>query len=788
MATQLIDRASIEAILSEMTLEEKVCMIMGSSPFRSCPMPKYGIPALYMIDTLTGLNLREYYGEAMYQKLSAEAEASGHPLDREKNGYMGGLLIALGALQKQMAAQAGAGIKPERKENGVYPPGIALGSTWNPEIVEECGSAVAREIGCKGIDMILGPCINIHRDPLHGRLSETYTEDPFLMGKLASATVKGIQREGLLADVKHFAANSQEKDRLGVEEHISERALREIYFPGFKACVDAGCKTVMNAYNKVNGVPAAMNSWLLTDVLRKEWGFEGFVVSDWGASYDVPYAVAAGTDLTMPGPLGIKAIISAVENGKISEASLDTAIRNILNVTLEAPAFKGVYPKFDLADTLRVTEETAKESVILLKNDGTLPLNTDSNVAFFGKRSKNFVMIPASVAAATDLGTNPYDRAVEISGSEHVLIDEASAETKFWIVTIGADAEEGVDRLNMDFDADEKPILEKAISDAKASGGKVILIINSTGPVDISDYADDINAIICPFFAGMKGGKVTADIIYGLVNPSGRLPLTWPKHYYDTPAFKNYGGENKEVWYGEGIYVGYRWYDARHIETQFPFGHGLSYTSFEICDLCVNDNVNIDAESFLVRVKVKNTGRMAGSEVVQLYVHDGASTYDRPFKELKGFRKVFLDAGEETVVTLELNKESFSGFFAEYGEWISVPGTYEVMIGTSAERIVLSRSINVRCRNPFGLSGRTPIGKLVSDPDALSLINEVIEDDITLLAKVALLYAPDKSLSELWGGTHINETLRAKGWNDDEIAERFARIISGFDKIEASRI
>ena len=787
MPTQLKDRQSIEEIIHEMTLEEKACMIMGSSPFRSCAMPKYGIPAIYMIDTCTGLNMREYLGEAMYQKLSTEAEAAGQPLDREKNGYMGGLLLALGALQKEMEAQAAAGIKPGKKETGVYPPALALGCTWNPEIVEECESTVAKELGSKRIDMILGPCINIHRDPLHGRLSETFTEDPMLMGAMGSAAVRGIQKEGLLADIKHFAGNNQEKDRLGIEEHISERALREIYFPGFKACIDAGCKTIMSAYNKVNGVPCAMNKWLLTEVLRKEWGFDGFVVSDWGASYDVPLAVGAGTDLTMPGPLGIKQMIEAVESGKIKEKALDTAIRNILNVTLAAPCFTGKYPTFNLEDTLRVTEETAAESIVLLKNNGVLPMRKESRVTFFGKRSKNFTMIPASVAASTDLGTNPYDRAVEIGGTENVNLDIAPAGNKYWVVTVGADACEGADRPHMDIDEDEKALLARVIPEAKTADGKIVLIINATGPVDLSDYIDSVDAVVCPFFAGMMGGKVTADILYGLVNPSGRLPLTWPKHYYDTPAYKNYGGENKEVWYGEGIYVGYRWYDARHIEPLFPFGHGLSYTNFEFSGLYAESGVNVETADVKVRLNVKNTGSMAGSEVIQLYVHSCDSQFDRPYKELKAFRKIFLEPGEERTVELKLSKADFSSYYAEFGEFIAQPGAYEIQVGTSAGNIVLCKTINVRCRNPFGLSGRTAIGTLVQDDQAVALINSVIEDNIKALAYVAINYAPDKSLRELWNGVYISGALKAK-WSDEEIAERYRRIIAGFDEIETGRI
>lgn len=334
--------------------------------------------------------------------------------------------------------------------------------------------------------MILGPCINIHRDPRCGRLAESYSEDPKLLGEMASGMVKGIQSTGLLANLKHFAANSQEKDRMGVNERVSERALREIYFPAFKACIDVGARTVMSAYNKLNGVPCAMNEWLLTKVLREEWGFDGFVVSDWGASYDVPSAVAAGTDLTMPGPLSIRNITDAVKSGRLPEEKLDAAIRNILRVTLESTAFTGKRPTFQLQQAYDTAEIAARESIVLLKNDGTLPLEKTAHVAFYGKRSRNFVLIPASVAASTDLGTNPYDRAVELLGEENVSVETANANTEYWIVTVGADACEGADRTTMDMDEDDQQALDRAIQDAESANGKVILIVNgSTGKCNI---------------------------------------------------------------------------------------------------------------------------------------------------------------------------------------------------------------------------------------------------------------------------------------------------------------
>ena len=784
MATKLTDYASVEKILQEMRVEEKARMVIGGTPFHTEAIPEYGIPAMYMIDSCNGLNSLEYLGERVYQKVAADADAAGQPLDREKNGYMGGLMIALGTLKKMAIAQAQSGAPASPKPFGCYPPGIAQGSTWNPEVIEACGRELAKEMSSYGIDMILGPNVNIHRDPLCGRLGESYTGDPYLMSKLGPAIVKGIQKEGIIACAKHFAANNQEKDRLGVEEHIPERALREIYFPGFKACVDAGVKTVMSAYNKINGHPSAMNKWLLTDILRKEMGFEGFVVSDWGASYDQVAAVAAGTDLTMPGPRGIQCIKKAIEDGSLTMEKLDECVRNVLHVIVDSTAMTGKRHSLDRAASLEAMENVLREGMILLKNDGTLPLSKDTQVAFYGKRSKKITICPAgSSNVETDLATNPYDRAVELVGADHVTFGEANANTKFWIAAVGADGREGADREHLRMDEDDAVALERAIREATAAGGKVIVVINATGPIDLNDYEDRVAAILCPFLPGIQGGKIITDAIFGLFNPSGKLALTWPKHQYDCPAYKNFGGENKEVWYGEGIYVGYRWYDARHIEPAYPFGFGLSYTSFTITDVQIPTEVKVEKENIPITVTVKNTGKVAGSEVVQVYVHDVECKFDRPEKELKGFQKIFLQPGEEKTVAIEITKQDLAGYYMEFAEWITQPGEFDILVGTSARDIVVTKRVNVLCKDPFGWNGRAAIGKIAANPKAVEIVNRIMEDDIHVLAHVALDFAPDKSFHELWNGTNIQDALKKKGWDDVVIASRYQQIMDEFDSL-----
>lgn len=782
MSTKLKDEASIEQILQEMTVEEKAKLVTGGSPFASEPMEKYGIPAMFMLDGGTGFNSFQNASEVGFQIAKKSAAEKGEELDRESFGSMGGLVLGLRTIQNAKAQNAGNEEKTPKKEYGCYPPGMFFGATWNPDAIEACGHALGKEMGALGIDVILGtPNVNIHRNPLGGRLFEGYSEDPCLVSKLEPAFVKGVQSEGPLANVKHFAANNQETDRMGVDEHIPERALREIYLPGFKACVDAGCKTLMSSYNKINGVPSAMNPWLLTKVLREEWGFDGFVTSDWAGAYDQVAAIAAGNDLAMPGPRGIQCIVKAVEEGKLKEEQLDICIRRFLNVLLQAPVMTKKNITFDMKEAVEATEFAAREGITLLKNNGVLPLSKEAKVTFYGKRSKAFSGSGAgSAQVETTLITNPYDSTMALIGKENVTFEQPSSDTKIMIVTAGANGQEGSDRLDMEMDTDDKTALEKAISDAKKNDGKVILLLNTAGPVSLMDYEAEINAVICAYYPGMQGGKVLADVLFGDVNPSGKLPLTYPKFYHDCPSYKNFPGENKEVWYGEGIYVGYRYFDAKKIEPLYPFGFGLSYTTFELSELQVAEKVNVENEDVTVSVKVKNTGERAGSEVVQVYVHDVISRFDKPVKELKGFQKVYLDAGEEKEVHITLKKMDFAGYSTELGVWANEPGEYDILVGTSSADICFSKRIFVQCRNAFCFKESTSIGEIVANGRAVKLINEVLEEDIIKVAGAALVFAPGKSWEEIWRG-FVVPVLEERKISRFQIDEMYQAVLKGFE-------
>ena len=781
MSTKLKDAASIERIIDEMTLEEKALLITGGTPFSTMAMEKYGIPSAVLLDGATGMNIQQVVVDREFKNLSSAAEAAGVPIDREQLGAMDALLVgAKKAIEKQQEATK-AGVKTQAPDLGCYPPGMFLGSTWNPDAVEKCGEALGKEMGSKHVDVILGPNVNIIRDPLAGRAFEGYSEDPYLIGKMGTAMIRGIQSTGVAADAKHFAANSQETNRMRIDEKIPERALQEIYLPGFKVCVQEGqVKTVMSAYNKVGGKECAMNHRLLTDILRKEWGFDGFVVSDWAAAYDQVEAATAGNDLVMPGPRGIKCILEAVENGKLSVEAIDSCVRNFLKVLIELPAFTGQYPSFEMEEAIQATENAAKEGIVLLKNDGVLPLEADSKVVFYGKRSRKFAASGAgSAGVLTGRILNPVDALGKLIGEKNVCENDPAADTNIWIVTVGADGQEGADRQTMDMDKDDAQALDKAITEAKAVGGKVIVILNTAGPISLKPYIDHVDAVICAFYPGMMGGKVLADVMTGVVNPSGKLPLTWPQEYHDCPTYRNFPGEGMEVWYGEGIYVGYRYYDIKQIKPMFAFGYGLSYTSFEITKVEMPETVDVDKEDINICVHVKNTGSMDGSEVVQVYVRDLISNVERPDKELKGFAKLFIKAGEEATAKISISKEQLACYSTVLGKWVTEPGAFELCIGNSSDNILVTKTVNVKCENPFAVTENTSVGAIAANKEAIEIVNSILHINFIDVVSMAIVFFPSMTFKEVWR-MMLAPGVREAGYSAEVTEQIYQKILEAF--------
>lgn len=754
MATKLTDKASVEKIIQEMSLKEKAACITGGSSFYSRAMDKYGIPALLLLDGGTGFNTNQKFLDYLYQEYARQCEEEGNPIDEEEcTGRMGGLEIVLGNSElwnnRHKLAKKALG---DDNAYGCYPAGMFFGATWNPEVIEKCGEALGEEANARGVDVLLGtPNVNIHRDPLNGRLFEGYSEDPCLVSSLAPYFVKGIQDGGVLANAKHFAANNQETDRMGVDEKIPRRALEEIYFPGFKACVKAGCKTMMSAYNKINGIPCAQNKWLLQDVLRKEWGFQGFVVSDWSAAYDQVEACAAGNDLVMPGPRQQEPIIKAVENGTLSEEALDECVRNYLTLVLETPAMKGRKESFDIQKGIQAAYEAACEGITLLKNNHILPLKNDAKVSFWGKCSRETMASGAGSAAVnTSLNTNVYDSTAAIVGEENVSFEEVAEDTDVIIVTVSATGQEGADRANMDIEKEDQIALEKAIQNGKEKNIPVIVLLNVAAPVNVKNWEKEVDAVLCTYIPGMGGGQAAADILFGKVNPSGKLPITFPEKYEDCPSFGNFPGYNSEVWYGEGIYVGYRYYEKKEVPVQYPFGYGLSYTTFAVTNVSAPSEINLDQKKLRVQVSVRNTGKMAGAEVIQLYVSDVVSTLDKPVKELKAFQKVFLNVGEEKTIVLELDKEDFASYDIRLEKWVTEPGDFILQIGNSSANIFCKIPVDVQCENPYTIGSKTDIVKVVSNPEAVEVVERVTGVKLRECAGSYIVFQPLTTFADVW--------------------------------------
>lgn len=750
--TKLTDESSIPRLLREMSTKEKIDLLTGKSFFSTQEMSQYGIPSIRYLDGATGVNLMQYLGElvgeSMYKEDTDEKEAEAEQSSASNNESGAafqeiiGLATSHTPLPDEMPEEAKQAIyqlralvdsiRPEGEEPGCFPPGMLLGATWQPELIYKVGEAVAREAMAYGIDVLLGtPNTNIHRDPRNGRLFESFSEDPYLSSRMAPEFAKGVQDQGMVADVKHFAANNQETLRQGINEHISERALREIYLPGFEATVKEGkVETVMSAYNSINGKPCAQNDWLLTKVLKEEWGFEGQVVSDWGAVYDQVEALKAGNDMDMPGPRGKQLLYDAAEAGIIPAERIDDAVARTLRMILKTPKFRGrTYTVIDNELSRTAAYNAAVEGITLLKNDGILPLAKDTKIALMGKLSERFM---ESGSGSAQVDTSKFTSLLEETKKKtsDVLYEEIKEDTEAVIITAGASGQEGSDRPNMDFNPADKEMLRAAIAEAKSAGKKIILLLNVAGPVDLMEYVDDVNAILCLFFPGMEGARATADILFGDANPSGRLPLTFPKKYRDCPTSKNFPGEFGEVVYGEGIYVGYRYYDYKEITPLYPFGFGLSYTDFEITNIrTATDTYDTRSEEpFVVSVRVKNNGNMAGKEVIQLYVHDVKSSLDKPEKELKAFVKVELQPREEKEVEMELNFRSFASYDTAQQQWTAEPGVYELLVGDSSAHIVKSTKIMLTGKNPYGFSINSSIGAVSSSQEALSICQEVLGD------------------------------------------------------------
>ncbi|MDT0328560.1 beta-glucosidase family protein [Nocardiopsis lambiniae] len=594
-----------------------------------------------------------------------------------------------------------------------FPPAVAVGSSWDEEVAAKIGAALAKEARALGVDILLGPGVNIKRSPLGGRNFEYYSEDPLLSGRLATAYVKALQAGGVGASVKHFAANDQETDRMVISADVDERTLREIHLSAFERVVtEAGPATVMCSYNRVNGVPASENRRLLTDVLRGEWGYTGAVISDWGAVRARPTALSAGLDLSMPGPgeYATQALVDAVTSGRVEESAVDRAVERVLALVDAAP-HEAAAPDLDAHHAL--ARELAAECAVLLKNArGVLPLDRPASVLVVGEfatapryqgggsshvnATRVDVPLEFIEAHAATRGTRvTYARGFDTRDEDGAALREAAVraagEAEVVVVFAGnpeAEESEGFDRERIEL----PPSQVRLIKEVAAVAARTVVVLANGGVVSLEEWHDDVDAILEGFLLGQGGGAAIADLLFGEADPSGRLAETIPHRLQDTPTYLSFPGEQGHVRYSEGVMVGYRHYGTIDAPVRYPFGHGLGYTEYEVSDMRVRVDGPAGAS---VEVTVTNTGVRSGKYVVQVYVSTQAGPVRRPERALAAFTKVRVEPGRATRVRLELDRRAFAYWDVPLARWVVPEGTYVVQVGENAATVLHEQAVHL---------------------------------------------------------------------------------------------
>lgn len=666
-----------------LTAEEQIRLVNGASFFGTSEIPEKNIPRMQFLDGGTGINFEQLFGD--FLSSSGLDGIGGSDLRNVLKYFYTPELLPDESSKKlyDFIIDKLRERNPKYKPPGCYPSGILLGATWNPDVVYETGEALGKEARSYGVNVLLGtPNVNLHRDIRNGRLFEGYSEDPCLVSTLAPYLVKGVQKEGVAANVKHFAANNQETNRMNVNEHISERALHELYFPAFKACVEGGVETVMSAYNQINGVPCTENRAMLNDMLREEWGFKGVVMSDWNAVYHPAKAVNAGNDLAMPGPISPDELTAALNDGTLSEEALQISANRVAELAQKYA--KPACGEINYEETDRAAYNAAAEGIVLLKNDNALPLDAGEKLSLFGEHADYLLTCgEGSAGINTNRNVSFYNALSE--RFESVTLNAYDENSNVLIYVYSLEGREGNDRKDISIPDSIKQEWEVLISEADSRNMKKILVLNISSPVALDGWENRFDGIFCIFLPGMQGANVLADCLCGKINPSGRLPLTFPKRIEDMPTFTDFPGDGMQVNYGEGIFVGYRWYDARKIEPLYPFGYGLSYTNFEILSLTAKEDTFTDSVNLTARVI--NNGAYAGKTVIQIYVSDRESTLTKPVRELKAFRKIYLEPNEEKTVSFILDRHAFESYDPNLHQWVMEEGFYELQAGISSREI-----------------------------------------------------------------------------------------------------
>ena len=723
------------AIVADMTLEEKAQFCSGKSFWHLESLERHDLPNIMVTDGPHGL-----------RKQVKDADHVG--------------------LNKSVPATC-------------FPTACALAASWDVELLEEIGTALGRECAAEDVTVLLGPGVNIKRHPCCGRNFEYYSEDPLLTGKLAAALINGVQSQGIGTSIKHYAVNNQEHGRMYVDAIVDERTLREIYLRGFEIAIrEAQPWTVMCAYNRVNGSYCSEHNWLLNEVLRDEWGFEGLVVTDWGATNDRVAGVQSGLDLEMPGSGGVndERVLRAVQAGELEPADLDRAIQRNVSLSLLGAELESRQDEVDLEANHQLAHRAACESAVLLKNDGeVLPLSTDSQVAVIGAFAKRprYQGAGSSQVNPTQLG-NAWDALSDINADrltyadgydpkqsplDDELIAEAVANAKAADVAVvfaglpGIYESEGFDRRHMDLPEQHN----RLISAVSAANPNTVVVLMNGAPVTMP-WLDGVPAVLEAYLPGQASGAI-ADLLYGHANPSGRLAETFPLAQSDVKADAHFPGHDRQVQYREGLYVGYRYFDSARAPVLFPFGHGLSYTTFKY-----GEAILTDGPTPTVSIEVTNTGEVAGAEVVQLYVHAIDSPVYRPEQELKAFGKIRLAPGETRAVEFALTDDAFTFFDVGHGQWVHPGGEFELRVGASSRDIRTA----VRLRTTGSM-----------DPsEAASAPHPALDQPVTDATFAAMLNRPIPAAEPI-RPFHMNSSLAEVG--ETWLGARFkSRVVAGF--------
>lgn len=710
----------IKELTAKMTLEEKASICSGADFWHTEAVERLGIPASMVSDGPHGLRKQD-----------------------EKADHLG--------VNESIKAVC-------------FPAGCGTAASFNRELLTEMGKVLGNECQAEGVSVILGPAVNIKRSPLCGRNFEYYSEDPVLASQIAGALIKGIQSKNVGTSIKHFLANNQETRRMSVSAEIDERTLREIYLAAFEGAVrEQKPWTVMCSYNKINGVYAAENRKYLTEVLRDEWGFDGYVMSDWGAVNDRVADLKAGLELEMPSSGGSndKLIEEAVKSGALEESVLDETVERILNIVFRYEENRDTSAVFDRDKDHEAARKVAEETIVLLKNDGILPLQEEKKVAFIGKYAKepryqgggsshiNSHKVTSAMDMAADNPNISYAQGFrdEKDESDESLLAEAvecAKQAEAAVIFAGlpdAFESEGFDREHMRMPKCQNELIRRV---AEVQPNTVVVLHNGS-PVEMP-WIDQVKGVMEAYLGGQAVGGAEYDILFGKVNPSAKLPETFPVKLSDNPSYLNFPGEGNIVEYREGIFVGYRYYDKKNMEVLFPFGHGLSYTEYTYSDLNVSAERIKDTDSLIVSVDVTNSGNRAGKEVVQLYVGDKESSVIRPVKELKDFAKVELKPGETKTVTFTLSERAFAYYNTQIGDWHVESGEFDIMIGKSSRDIELTKTVYVEStvKLPAVYTPDSIMEDILKNPQAKEKVKKILAESMNFVAETG----EDSSASE----------------------------------------